>query len=125
MQVLKHALNIIENLSRDHDTIGSVFWDPEGMEILVDSAQAYRENEMVFDSVVTILLIHLEVDESRRRFMRAMTAEVRKLKGVLTVMERKVEREGRNKSMLAASRKTLRQLVASVNKLRRIIELLR
>ncbi|KAF9181859.1 hypothetical protein BGZ51_005139 [Haplosporangium sp. Z 767] len=124
MQVLKHALNIIENLSRDRDTIGSVFWAPEGMEILVDSAQAYRENEMVFDSVVTILLIHLEEDESRRRFMRAMTAEVRKLKGVLTVMERKVEREGRNKSMLAASRKTLRQLVASVNKLRRIIELL-
>ncbi|KAG0002513.1 hypothetical protein BGZ80_010660 [Entomortierella chlamydospora] len=124
MEVLKHGLNIIENLSRDPDTIGSVFWAPEGMEILVDSAQAYRENEMVFESVVTILLIHVEHDENRRRVMRAMGPEVKKLKGVLTVMERKVERETRSKSLYMAPGKSIRLLISSVGKLRRVVELL-
>ncbi|KAI8595971.1 hypothetical protein EDD21DRAFT_20184 [Dissophora ornata] len=129
MEVLKHGLNIIENLSRDPDTVGSVFWAPEGMEILVDCAQAYRENEMVFESVVTILLIHLEQDESCRKAVKAMAPEVKKLKGVLAVMERKLEREGKNKSSLYASgggaKSSLRMLVQSVGKLRRIVELLR
>ncbi|KAF9379139.1 hypothetical protein BGX21_002722 [Mortierella sp. AD011] len=124
MEVLKHGLNIIENLSRDPDTIGSVFWAPEGMEILVDSAQAYRENEMVFESVVTILLIHVEHDENRRRVMRAMGPEVKKLKGVLTVMERKVERETRSKSLYMAPGKSVRLLISSVGKLRKVVELL-
>lgn len=147
MEVLKHGLNIIENLSRDPDTTVSVFWAPDGMEILVDCAQAYRENEMVFESVVTVLLLHLEDDENRRRIMRGMAPEVKKLKGVLTVMERKVEREGRGTvgsssgshrpsmamsvmghgSSAVASGKgaSTRTLVPSVVKLRRIVELLR
>ncbi|KAF9582765.1 hypothetical protein BGW38_010790 [Lunasporangiospora selenospora] len=146
MEVLKHGLNIVENLSRDPDTVGSVFWAPEGMEILVDCAQAYRENELVFESVVTILLIHLEQDqdENRRRVMRSMTPEVKKLRGVLTVMERKLEREERSGggsrghhptgsiSGMGSSRtmtgggggRPVRLLVSSVNKLRRIVELL-
>ncbi|KAF9099502.1 hypothetical protein BGX23_001647 [Mortierella sp. AD031] len=147
MEVLKHGLNIIENLSRDRDTTGSVFWAPEGMEILVDSAQAYRENEMVFDSVLTILLIHLDPNHNlqdqdgnlnRRRVMKAMTPEVKKLRGVLTVMERKLERESRGKPLSALTgtgtgamgrqlqqNHPLRMLASSVTKLRRIVELLR
>ncbi|KAI7821532.1 hypothetical protein BC939DRAFT_204649 [Gamsiella multidivaricata] len=124
MEVLKHGLNIIENLSRDPDTVASVFWAPEGMEILVDCAQAYRENEMVFESVMTILLIHLEQDEKRRSVMKGMGPEVKKLRGVLVVMERKVEREGRSKSLHMVPGKPVRLLVQSVGKLRRIIELL-
>ncbi|KAI1316955.1 hypothetical protein EDD11_009199 [Mortierella claussenii] len=124
MEVLKHGLNIIENLSRDRETIKSVFWAPEGMEILVDCAQAYRENEMVFESVVTILLLHLEQGESQRQAVRSLTPEVKKLKGVLTVMERKVEREQRSKSLYTAPSKPLRLLTSSVGKLRRIVQLL-
>ncbi|KAF9421644.1 hypothetical protein BGZ76_003958 [Entomortierella beljakovae] len=124
MEVLKHGLNIIENLSRDIDTIGSVFWAPESMEILVDCSQAYRENEMVFESVVTILLIHLEHDQSRRGILRSMEPEVKKLRGVLTVMERKVEREMRSKSIYMPPGKPVRLLVSSVGKLRKIVELL-
>ncbi|KAF9570773.1 hypothetical protein EC968_001423 [Mortierella alpina] len=124
MEVLKHALNIIENLSRDADTSGSVFWAPEGVEILVDSAQAYRENDMVFESVVRILLIHLEEDESRRRVMRAMTPEVKKLKGILAVMERKVEREKRARGHALPGKQPTSLLFTSVGRLRRIIALL-
>ncbi|KAG0201689.1 hypothetical protein BGX28_005557 [Mortierella sp. GBA30] len=124
MEVLKHALNIIENLSRDPDTIGSVFWAPEGMEILVDSAQAYRENEMVFESVVRILLILLEGDEKRCRVVRAMTPEVKKLNGVLTVMERKVERERRGRTHALPGKQPLSHLISSVGKLRRIVSFL-
>ncbi|KAF9333100.1 hypothetical protein BG006_004013 [Podila minutissima] len=131
MEVLKHSLNIIENLSRDPDTSGAVFWATGGIEILVDSAQAYRENEMVFESVVTILLIHLEVANdhaNRRRAMKTMAPEVKKLRGVLTVMERKVERETRSRPGVLASKHNTAHtamLVSSVNKLRRIVELLR
>ncbi|KAF9941966.1 hypothetical protein BGZ67_003537 [Mortierella alpina] len=124
MEVLKHALNIIENLSRDADTSGSVFWAPEGVEILVDSAQAYRENEMVFESVVRILLTHLEEDESRRRVMRAMTPEVKKLKGILAVMERKVEREKRARGHVLPGKQPASLLFTSVGRLRRIVALL-
>ncbi|KAF9198159.1 hypothetical protein BGZ49_001118 [Haplosporangium sp. Z 27] len=124
MEVLKHGLNIIENLSRDPDTVGSVFWAPEGMEIIVDCAQAYRENEMVFESVVTILLIHLEHDDNRRRVMRAMGPEVKKLNGVLAIMQRKVERETRSKSLYMTPGKPVRLLISSVGKLRKIVELL-
>ncbi|KAG0315069.1 hypothetical protein BGZ99_007687 [Dissophora globulifera] len=131
MEVLKHGLNIIENLSRDNDTVGSVFWAPGGMEILVDCSQAYRENEMVFESVVTILLIHLELDAERRKVVKAMAPEVKKLRGVLAVMERRVEREARNKSAAytptaagGAGKSSYRMLVQSVGKLRRIVELL-
>ncbi|KAG0088068.1 hypothetical protein BGZ92_006649 [Podila epicladia] len=132
MEVLKHSLNIIENLSRDPDTSGAVFWATGGVEILVDSAQAYRENEMVFESVVTILLIHLEVANdhaNRRRAMKSKAPEVKKLRGVLTVMERKVERETRSRpGVLASSKHNMAHtamLVSSVNKLRRIVELLK
>ncbi|KAF9984582.1 hypothetical protein BGZ65_000089 [Modicella reniformis] len=124
MEVLKHGLNIIENLSLDSDTIGSVFWAPEGIEIIVDCVQAYRENEVVFESVVRILLIHLEQDEKRRRVVKAMAPEVKKLKGVLTVMQRKVDRETRSKSLYSAPGKSVSQLIQSVGKLRRIVELL-
>ncbi|KAF9913050.1 hypothetical protein EC991_005918 [Linnemannia zychae] len=151
MEVLKHALNIIENLSWDRDTTGSVFWAPEGLEILVDSAQSYRENDMVLDSTLTILLIHLDHEYTtqrqhlhqanlqpdmdgylkRRRVVKAMGNEVKKLKGILAVMERKLERETRGKPPITAARlrqmpqnSPLRALVVSVNKLRRIGELL-
>ncbi|KAF9928416.1 hypothetical protein FBU30_002374 [Linnemannia zychae] len=149
MEVLKHGLNIIENLSWDHDTTGSVFWAPEGLEILIDSAQSYRENDMVLDSTLTILLIHLDHEFlnqrqiqqhhqpdmagylRRRRVVKAMTNEIKKLKGILTVMERKLERETRGKPPLTAARlrqlppnSPLKALLGSVNKLRRITELL-
>ncbi|KAF9117855.1 hypothetical protein BGW39_001722 [Mortierella sp. 14UC] len=151
MEVLKHALNIIENLSWDRDTTGSVFWAPEGLEILVDSAQSYRENDMVLDSTLTILLIHLDHEYTtqrqhlhqanlqpdmdgylkRRRVVKAMGNEIKKLRGILAVMERKLERETRGKPPMTAARlrqlphnSPLRALVVSVNKLRRIGELL-
>ena len=146
MEVMKHSLNIIENLSRDRDTTGSVFWAPEGLEILVDSAQSYRENDMVLNSVLTILLIHLDVASltpqqqtnadmdgyaKRRRVMSAMAPEVKKMRGVQTVMERKLERETRSKPGMTAARMKqlppnhpLRMLTSSVAKLRRIAELL-
>ncbi|KAG0242686.1 hypothetical protein BGX31_011681 [Mortierella sp. GBA43] len=123
MEVLKHGLNIIENLSLDKDTMNSVFWAPEGVEIIVDCAQGYRENEVVFESVVKILLIHLEQDERRRRAVKAMAPEVKKLKGVLTVMQRKVDRETRSKSLYSAPGKSVALLIQSVGKLRRIVEL--
>lgn len=108
----------------DPDTIGSVFWAPEGIEIIVECAQAYRENDVVFDSVVKILLIHLEQDEGRRRVMKGMAPEVKKLKGVLAVMLRKVEREKRTKSLYSAPSKSVLLLIQSVGKLQRIVELL-
>ncbi|KAG0053427.1 hypothetical protein BGZ83_001141 [Gryganskiella cystojenkinii] len=140
MEVLKHGLNIIENLSRDLDTNAAVFYAPEGMEILVECSQAYRENEMVFESVVTILLLHLEVDPARRKVVRGMTTEIKKLKGVLTVMERKVEREtrtvgggsrfGSGSAMASgpaavAKANSVRMLVSSVTKLRKIVDLVK
>ncbi|KAG9070338.1 hypothetical protein KI688_009675 [Linnemannia hyalina] len=148
MEVLKHSLNILENLSWDRDTTGSVFWAPDGLEILVDTAQSYRENDMVFDSTLTIMLIHLDHEFltqrqiqqqiqpdmdgylKRRRVFKAMANEAKKLRGILTVMERKLERETRGKPPLTATRmrqlpqnSPLRALVTSVNKLRRIGEL--
>ncbi|KAF9417203.1 hypothetical protein BGZ94_010017 [Podila epigama] len=132
MEVMKHSLNIIENLSRDGDTSSPVFWAKGGIEILVDTAQAYRENDMVFDSVMTILLLHLEGSHgehvNRRRTMKTMAPECKKLRGVLTVMERKVERETRSRPGVqhVSSKQTAQtaMLVQSVNKLRRIVELL-
>ncbi|KAF9969284.1 hypothetical protein BGZ73_008457 [Actinomortierella ambigua] len=133
MEVLKHALNIIENLSRDPDTIAPVFWAPEGMEILVDTVQAYRENDMVLESAMTILLIHLEANEGRRMALqRRMPAEIKKLRGVLTVLERKLEREMKSHghrsyhhpSQGASGAGGPQRLAASVNKLRKAVHLL-
>ena len=124
MEVLKHGLNIIENLSMDPETIGSVFWAPEGIEIMVECTQAYRENEAVFESVVKILLIHLEQDARRRRVVKGMIPEVKKLKGVLAVMQRKVEREKRTKSLYSAPGKSVVLLIQTVGKLQRVVELL-
>ncbi|KAG0249919.1 hypothetical protein DFQ27_009719 [Actinomortierella ambigua] len=134
MEVLKHALNIVENLSRDPDTIAPVFWAPEGMEILVDTVQAYRENEMVLGSAMTILLIHIEANEGRQRALKnRMPAEIKKLRGVLTVLERKLDREMKSHhghrshhhpSQGAAGAGGLQQLTASVNKLRKAVHLL-
>ena len=138
MEVLKHGLNIIENLSRDPDTNAAVFYAPGGMEILVECSQAYRENEMVFESVVTILLLHLEIDPARGRVVRGMTTEIKKLKGVLTVMERKVERETRSVGgsrfggtamasgpAAVAKANSVKMLLSSVTKLRKIVDLVK
>ncbi|KAG0229939.1 hypothetical protein BGW41_002836 [Actinomortierella wolfii] len=133
MEVLKHALNIIENLSRDPDTIAPVFWAPEGMEILVDTAQAHRENDMVFDSTMTILLIHLEANEGRRGALKnRMPAEIKKLRGILTVLERKLDREMKSHhhhrhhhpSQGVTGAGGPQQLAISVGKLRRVVQML-
>lgn len=125
MEVLKHGLNIVENLSLDADTIGSVFWAPGGIEIIVDCAQVYRDNEVVFESVVNILLTHLEQDENRRRIVKGMAPEVKKLSGVLLVMQRRVDRETRSKSLFSAPGRSLPLLIESVGKLNRIVALVK
>ncbi|KAG0345549.1 hypothetical protein BG004_003608 [Podila humilis] len=134
MEVLKHSLNILENLSRDRDTSGAVFWATDGIKILVDTVQSYRENEMVFDSAITVLLIHLDstVDNdhmNRRRVVMGMAPQCKKLQGVLRVMESKLEREKKDRPGVPELIKRInaehtRKLGLTVAKLQRVVNLL-
>lgn len=96
MEVLKHALNILENLSRTPETSQYVFADPEGVEILVESLQSYRENEQIFACAASVLVVMARGGQdgiANARYMRQLPNVLKRIKMVHAFAERRHAKE--------------------------------
>ncbi|RUS33995.1 hypothetical protein BC938DRAFT_482940 [Jimgerdemannia flammicorona] len=96
MEVLKHAMYILRNLSRTPETSPHVFADPEGVDILVESLQSYRENERIFACAASILVTMARGGQdgtANARQMRQLPNVLKRIKAVQAFAERKFAKE--------------------------------
>ncbi|RUS18329.1 LOW QUALITY PROTEIN: hypothetical protein BC937DRAFT_88916 [Endogone sp. FLAS-F59071] len=109
MEVLKHALNILENVSRTPETLPYVFTDPEGVEILVESLQSYRENEQIFACAASVLVMMARGGQdgiANARHMRQLPNVLKRIKMVHAFAERRHAKEATGSGTAAKSSKT-------------------
>ncbi|OZJ04126.1 hypothetical protein BZG36_02821 [Bifiguratus adelaidae] len=69
MEVLKYAVHILENLGNHKETVNFLFDAQDGMPILIDTIQNYRENDEIFLCAANIihLLSHADNEEYMKR----------------------------------------------------------
>jgi abnormal spindle-like microcephaly-associated protein len=93
MELIKLALEVLENVARQSAYAATLVEDPTSVEVLVDLMQMYRDKEMLFRRTVAVLLAVCIRSVECRAILAAHVAQVKRMETVHALVDRKLRLE--------------------------------